>query len=201
MPPLVMKVYVIKIAVRGVSPMVWRRLRIAADTSLAALHFIIQIIQGWGDDHLHQFHIYGKYYGITYEGGIDFPDNPFQVVIDDFEFDVGDRFTYEYNFFEHWIHDIHVEAIYENTELKTPFCISGYGMPGATVADEFDKTLVFLEAIVNADDETTIGEIRPFADDLDAVRFNRNKINRRLSKLDLASPTLESEVIWLGRRR
>lgn len=136
MPPLVMKVYVIKIAVRGVSPMVWRRLRIAVDTSLAALHFIIQIIQGWGDDHLYQFHIYGKDYGITYEGGIGFPDNPFQVVIDDFEFDVGDLFTHEYNFFEHWIHDIRVEAIYENTELKTPFCISGHGMPGATVADE-----------------------------------------------------------------
>lgn len=33
-------------------------------------------------------------------------------------------------------------------------------MPGATVADEFDKTLAFLEAIVNADNETTIGEIR-----------------------------------------
>ncbi|MCW3377970.1 plasmid pRiA4b ORF-3 family protein [Escherichia coli] len=76
MPLLVMKVYVIKIAVRGVSPMVWRRLRIAADTSLAALHFIIQIIQGWGDDHLHQFHIYGKDYGITYEGSIGFPDKP-----------------------------------------------------------------------------------------------------------------------------
>lgn len=74
-------------------------------------------------------------------------------------------------------------------------------MPGATVADEFDKTLAFLEAIVNADDETTIGEIRPFANDLGAVRFNRNKINRRLSKLDLASPALEPEVIWLGRRR
>ncbi|UJC63360.1 hypothetical protein J0660_25745 (plasmid) [Salmonella enterica subsp. enterica serovar Agona] len=55
-----MKIYVIKIAVHGVSPMVWRRLRIAADTSLAALHFIFQIVQGWGDDHLHQFHIYGK---------------------------------------------------------------------------------------------------------------------------------------------
>ncbi|WP_235784865.1 plasmid pRiA4b ORF-3 family protein [Serratia fonticola] len=36
--------------------MVWRRLRIAADTSLAALHYIIQIVQGWGNDHLHQFH-------------------------------------------------------------------------------------------------------------------------------------------------
>ncbi|MGT7680300.1 plasmid pRiA4b ORF-3 family protein [Escherichia coli] len=150
--------------------MVWRRLRIAADTSLAALHFIFQIVQGWGDDHLHQFHIYGKDYGISYEGGIGFVDNPFRVVIDDFAFDAGDRFTYEYNFFEHWLHDIRVEAIYENSTLKAPFCISGHGMPGATAADEFDKTLAFLEAIVNADDETTVGEIRPFADDLDAVR-------------------------------
>ncbi|CAI6215182.1 PRiA4b ORF-3-like protein [Escherichia coli] len=70
--------------------MVWRRLRIAADTSLAALHFIFQIVQGWGDDHLHQFHIYGKDYGISYEGGIGFVDNPFRVVIDDFAFDAGD---------------------------------------------------------------------------------------------------------------
>ncbi|MFL7101899.1 plasmid pRiA4b ORF-3 family protein [Escherichia coli] len=196
-----MKIYVIKIAVHGVSPMVWRRLRIAADTSLAALHFIFQIVQGWGDDHLHQFHIYGKDYGISYEGGIGFVDNPFRVVIDDFAFDAGDRFTYEYNFFEHWLHDIRVEAIYENSTLKAPFCISGHGMPGATAADEFDKTLAFLEVIVNADDETTVGEIRPFADDLDAVRFNRHKINRQLSRLDLASPVLEPEVIWLGRRR
>ena len=109
--------------------MVWRRLRIAADTSLAALHFIFQIVQGWGDDHLHQFHIYGKDYGISYEGVIGFVDNPFRVVIDDFAFDAGDRFTYEYNFFEHWLHDIRVEAIYENSTLKAPFCISGMVCP------------------------------------------------------------------------
>lgn len=196
-----MKIYVIKITVRGVSPMVWRRLRIAADTSLAALHFIIQIMQGWGDDHLHQFHIYGKDYGISYEGGIGFVDNPFRIVIDDFAFEVGDRFTYEYNFFEHWLHDIRVEAIHEDSTLKTPFCMGGHGMPGATAADEADKTLAFLEAIVNADDAATIGDIRAFIDDLDAVRFNRNKINRQLSKLDLASPALEPEVIWLSHRR
>lgn len=73
-------------------------------------------------------------------------------------------------------------------------------MPGATAADEFDKTTAFLEAIVNADDETTVGEIRPLLT-TDAVRFNRHKINRQLSRLDLASPVLEPEVIWLGRRR
>lgn len=181
--------------------MVWRRLRNCCRhvTGRASLHFPDSA--GLGDDHLHQFHIYGKDYGISYEGGIGFVDNPFRVVIDDFAFDAGDRFTYEYNFFEHWLHDIRVEAIYENSTLKAPFCISGHGMPGATAADEFDKTTAFLEAIVNADDETTVGEIRPFADDTDAVRFNRHKINRQLSRLDLASPVLEPEVIWLGRRR
>ncbi|MGQ6476259.1 plasmid pRiA4b ORF-3 family protein (plasmid) [Serratia ureilytica] len=196
-----MKIYVIKIAVRGVSPMVWRRLRIAADTSLAALHFIFQIVQGWGDDYLHQFHIYGKDYGISYDGGIGFPDNPFQTVIDDFSFDIGDRFIYEYNFFEHWLHDVRVEAIHEDSTLKTPFCINGHGMPRATSEDEADKTLAFLKAIINADDTATVGDIRAFIDDLDVVRFNRNKINRQLSKLDLAAPALEPEVIWLGCRR
>lgn len=67
-----MKIYVIKIAVNGISPMVWRRLRISANTSLAALHYIIQIVQDWGDDYLHQFHIYGKDYGISYEGALAF---------------------------------------------------------------------------------------------------------------------------------
>ena len=42
---------------------------------------------------------------------------------------LGDRFTYEYNFFEHWLRDIRVEAIYENSTLKAPFYISGHGMP------------------------------------------------------------------------
>ncbi|HAU2960810.1 TPA: plasmid pRiA4b ORF-3 family protein [Salmonella enterica subsp. diarizonae] len=65
-----MNIYVIKIAVYGVKPMIWCRLRISANTSLAALHYIIQIVQGWGDDYLHQFHIYGKDYGISYDGGI-----------------------------------------------------------------------------------------------------------------------------------
>ncbi|WP_340618062.1 IS1096 element passenger TnpR family protein [Xenorhabdus entomophaga] len=55
--------------------MVWRRFRLSGGTSLATFHYIIQIAQGWQDDHLHQFRIYGKNYGISYSGGIGFPDN------------------------------------------------------------------------------------------------------------------------------
>ena len=42
-----------------------RRLRIPGSTSLADLHHMIQIVNGWDDDHLHCFHIYGKDYGVN----------------------------------------------------------------------------------------------------------------------------------------
>lgn len=67
-------------------------------------------------------------------------------------------------------------------------------MPGVTPEDETDKTLAFLGAIINADDTTTVGDIRDFVDDLNVARFNRNKINRQLSKFDLASPAQLTSV-------
>ena len=106
-----MKIYFVKIALRGVSPMIWRRLRIPGNISLAKLHQIIQIVCDWDDDHLHQFHIYGKDYGISYIGGLAYSDNAHKVFLDDFGFDVGDKFTYEYNFFMHYLVDIRVEDI------------------------------------------------------------------------------------------
>ena len=88
--------------------MIWRRLRIPGSTSLADLHHMIQIVNGWDDDQLHCIHIYGKDYGIGYAGGLSFSDDAHLVYLDDFDFDIGDRFTYEYNFFEHWLHDIRI---------------------------------------------------------------------------------------------
>ena len=70
-----MRVYYIKISLRDVSPMVWRRTRISGNTSLAKLHNIIQIAYNWDNEHLHKFHIYGKDYGISYVGGISFYDS------------------------------------------------------------------------------------------------------------------------------
>ena len=89
-------IYLIKFALRGVSPMVWRRMKIPGNTSLAKLHDIIQLIFDWDDTHLHQFHIYGKNYGKYYHGGLSCSDSVNKVYIDDFGFDIGDKFRYEY---------------------------------------------------------------------------------------------------------
>ncbi|NHB98538.1 plasmid pRiA4b ORF-3 family protein [Photorhabdus stackebrandtii] len=192
-----MKAYIVKVALRGVSPMVWRRFRLSSATSLAAFHDIIQIAQGWHDDHLHQFHIYGKDYGISYSGGMAFSDNPYKTTLDTFEFDTGDRFTYEYNFFENWLHDIRIETIIDNSRLKSPSCLAGNRMPGAILADECGKTLALLKAIIHVDETATVRDIRPLIDALDAVRFNRPKVNRQLRQLDIDSPELEPVVVWL----
>ena len=175
-----MKIYSIKMAFRGVSPMVWRRLRISGDTSLACFHYIIQAAYGWDNEYLHQFHIYGKDYGIGYIGGMSFSDNAHKVYLGDFEFDMNDKFTYEYNFFKPWLIDIRVEDIKDSSTPTAACCTKGSGMPGASKYDEAEPTLNLFKAIVNADKTTTFGDLRPLVDALNAVRFNRHLINQRI---------------------
>jgi hypothetical protein len=55
---------------------------------------------GWDDYYLNQFRIFGKDYGVYHDGGISFNDNARTIYMNDFEFEVGDKFTYEYNFFK-----------------------------------------------------------------------------------------------------
>ena len=181
-----MKNYSIKIALRDVSPMIWRRLRVSGHTSLANLHHMIQIVFGWEDDYLHLYHIYGKDYGIAYAGGLSFSDDPHTVSLDDFDFDVGDRFTYEYNFYEHWLHDIRIEAIENDRTLPVAtYCVKGNGMPGANKYDEYERTMDLLKAIVNAGQSATIEDIRCQIEALNAVWFNRKRVNHRLANLSV----------------
>jgi hypothetical protein len=156
-----MKFYFIKIALYGVSLMIWRRLRVPGTASLAMLHNCIQIINGWDNDHLNQCRIFGNDYGVYHDGGISFNDNAHSVYIDDFEFDVGDKFTYEYNFFEHIVHDIRIEDI-KDLPVKNNFifCISGSGMPGATKHDEVKVQYSILKKIVPIGETENAATIR-----------------------------------------
>lgn len=54
------QVYQLKVVLRDCSPMIWRRLLVTSDTTIAQLHTILQIAMGWEDLHLHRFRIYGK---------------------------------------------------------------------------------------------------------------------------------------------
>ncbi len=57
-------------------------------------------------------------------------------------------------------------------------------MPGAIQYDEHVRTMELMQAIVEADESTTVGDIRGQIEALDAVRFNRKKANARLRQIE-----------------
>lgn len=160
--------------------MIWRRFQILGNTSLARLHNIIQIAYSWDDEYLHQFHIYGQDYGIQYAGGPSFANDANKVFLNNFDFDIGNKFTYEYNFFEHYLIDIHIENIKDTTLQTLTYCIAGNGMFGVNKYDEVEPTLNLLKKLINTNEATTIDDILPLVDSLNVVRFNKHRINKYL---------------------
>ncbi len=172
----------VKIALRGISPIIWRRLRLAGTTTLAEFHYIIQIAMGWDDDRLHCFHIFGKDYGIAYEGGLSFPDDPRSIVLNDFGFDAGDKFAYTYNFVDQWLCDIRIEAVQHANDIMSvqPRCLSGQGRWNNSAHYKMDERIALLDVldiIIHGKDTTTVGDIRTLIEDYDAIRFDRQSIN------------------------
>ncbi len=127
-PQVSLQIYQLKVVLRDCSPMIWRRLLVTSDTSIAQLHTIIQIIMGWQDLHLHRFRIYAKEYGIAREGGMLFDDDPYQVVLSSFKLRAGERFEYEYDMGDFWQHDIRLERVLPLDPCKLyPVCVAGAG--------------------------------------------------------------------------
>lgn len=90
--------YQLRVVLHGISPLIWRRLLVPATATIAELHVILQIVFGWGDEHLHRLVIHGTEYGISYLGGPGFRDDARKVRLDELGLRAGERFTYEYNF-------------------------------------------------------------------------------------------------------
>lgn len=121
-PPIQM--YQLKITLRHVTPMVWRRLLVPSTTTIAHLHSIIQTVMGWDDLHVHRFCIYGIYRS----GGFGFDDDPTVVCLADFRWRAGERFLYDYDMGALWQHDIWLEHIHTaETRPAVPCCIAGAG--------------------------------------------------------------------------
>ncbi len=113
-------IYQLKVLLLGISPMIWRRLLVKSDSTIADLHYTLQIAIGWENIHLHHFIIHGKQYGINQLGGIIFSDCASVVKLFRFGFRAKEQFLYEYDFSIHpaagawrywWRHQIRVEAI------------------------------------------------------------------------------------------
>jgi hypothetical protein len=170
-------VYQFRVVLQGISPLIWRRLLIRSDMSLATLHAALQIVFAWSDEHLHYFRIHGKEYGCAHLGGPHFEDNPRHVPLGQLCLHQGERFTYVYNFIDHWVCDLRLETVRPlDSGSRYPICLGGKRAAppedcgGAwAYLQRVDRHHVPLEAmaavataldrLLKADDQTTIRQV------------------------------------------
>jgi len=204
-------VYQLRVWLGEISPLIWRRLLVRSDSTIADLHCTLQIAMGWSDSHLHQFIIHGKRYGLAQPGGVGFSDDPHQVRLGDLGLRLKERFFYEYDFGDLWRHEIRVEQQVALVPKKGyPVCIGGArasppedcGGPWAFTALKQHYSPVYiaqrlLDLLDPGEAQTDLvdaqQEVRTFLYWLQADRFDRRAVNRRL-KQDAAG---DEAWVWL----
>lgn len=193
-------VYQIRVRLREISPEIWRRLLVRSDSTIADLHYTLQIAMGWTDFHLHQFTIHGKRYGISRLSGIWFSDDPKQIRLEDFRFRINERFLYEYDFSDLWQHEIRIEKKLPLDPKKTyPIYTGGSRLAppeecgGPLIYMKLQQKYSFyyitermLEIIESDDLEECRGdyqeEVRKLLYWMKADKFPRRNINQRLKQ-------------------
>lgn len=116
-----------KIKLRGVSkPPVWRKIDVPAPTPFDIFSQIIQDVFGWHGHHLWHFtpNAYGTYPVIAtpLPKGTPWAEDPdlkaSDTKLSDIFHNVGDKFTYTYDFGDDWIHEIVLEKITDEKSNK-----------------------------------------------------------------------------------
>jgi hypothetical protein len=132
-PPV--STYELKIALTGIKPPVWRRIRLPATDTLEDLHHIIRIAFDRDDDHLHVFTADGRRYADPFHELDDSADES-TARLGTILPRVGAAMTYVYDLGDRWEHRITVERIIDGGDPDaTAECVGGQG--DAPVEDWF----------------------------------------------------------------
>ena len=120
-------IYQLKITLKVLRPLIWRRFQVQGDYTLDRLHRVIQRVMGWTDSHLHEYIVRGRHYGTP----SDESEGP--PVVSERSARLCDvaprekaRFVYVYDFGDDWQHDLLVEKIVApQAGQRYPVCLAG----------------------------------------------------------------------------
>ncbi len=193
------EIYLLHVWIRQISPMIWRRLLVRGDGTLAALHDTLQFAFGWTDTHLHRFRIHGRDYGVNRPGGLWFSQEAGRVHLADFQFRPNERFLYEYDFGDSWQHEVRIErGLPEEPKRSYPTCVGGRRQPppedcggpwaflrrrDAAPLDVSEHLERLVESVDAGDREAVRDQlevIESLREWLDLDRFDRRRVNRCL---------------------
>ena len=179
-------IYQLKVTLQGSKPPIWRRLQVRSDTTLAELHEIIQTAFDWWDEHLHQFTIGKRYYGVPnpdYLGFVEMHDER-KIRLQQITRREGFKFLYEYDFGDSWLHQTLVEKILPAEPGQVyPVCITGRRAAPLEDIGGIWGWYYFLEVLQDPEHEDHEEYMDWVEDNFDPEAFDLEATNRALRSL------------------
>jgi hypothetical protein len=200
-----LEIFQLKIILVDSDPEIWRRFLVRSDTHFGRLHYIIQDVMGWENEHLYEFVI----------GEERLSHNPFEDFIGSFRSSgqassldvllsdrlkrVGKKFLYIYDFGDNWEHEIVFEK-------RTPF--AGDQLIPACIEGEracppensggiwgFYYKLDLLETLGTPDEDPDAYEVKEWMGDYDASHFCVDEVNQLFSESLVEQREIEQDEI------
>jgi len=180
--------YQLKVTLNDINPAIWRRLQVPGDTTLNGLHKAIQTVMGWSDSHLHRFVAGGVEYGLpeSEDGRIwdDGTRDETAAKLCEVAPSEKDKFEYEYDFSDGWMHEIAVEKILAGKKSDRGVrCLAGErACPPEDCGGPwgYEQTVEALRDSKHPDHEEMVGLIGA---DFDPEAFDVDAVNTALAKL------------------
>jgi hypothetical protein len=185
--PLQRQQYRLRIELKQVVPLVWRRIVVPQNVTLQKLHPILLWAMGWQGGHLHEFEIAHLHYGMPPDD--DWPDNP--PVLDESRFKLSGfvetglrRFKYIYDFGDHWEHAVVIEGVQPSDPGSQPVaCLAGENACPPEDVGGAPGYAEFLEAIQDPTHDDHASLLRWVGGAFDPTAFDLTAVNQRLAEI------------------
>lgn len=176
----------LRVELRGVEPLVWRRVLVPENITLAKLHVVLQWTMGWSSSHLHEYEIARRRYGI--------PDDEWpstepitderRVRLKPLIEDGLRRFTYLYDFGDHWEHIVKVEDLVPpKPDRPLIVCLAGENACPPEDVGGYPGYAEFLEALKDPAHEEHANMLRWVGGSFDPTVFDLAEVNERLTAI------------------
>lgn len=176
----------LKIELRDVKPLVWRRILVPDSVTLAKLHLILQRAMGWTNSHLHEYEIARRRYGIPSQ---DWPDaepvaDERRVRLQSFIEGRVKQFVYLYDFGDGWEHVVKIEDLVAPRPGQPPVvCLAGANAcPPEDVGGPYGYA-DFLEILANPRHEEHADMVSWIGGSFDPTTFDVDTANRILKTI------------------
>lgn len=174
----------LRITLLGVQPPIWRRVAVAANTSLPRLHRVLQAAMGWEDYHLHLFRVGRDHYGVPDPEFDDKTLDERTKRLRDLVHSYGDAFMYDYDFGDGWRHLVELEFVMERKEGElVPRCIEGERACPPEDVGGIRGYEEFLRVIRDPHDEEHERMLEWAGERFDPERFDLEEAEARMGRL------------------